>query len=61
MKRHPSVFRGKFTSAARWADSSLHPNFRPMQIGKDFHVETYAINVCNELRQALKGLVEEGE
>lgn len=32
-----------------------------MPTGKDFNVDTYAIGLCNELRQALKGLVEEGE
>jgi hypothetical protein len=60
-KRNPHVFRGEFFTITRWADGSLPPNFRPMQIGKNFHVDAYAINVCNELRQALKGLVEEGE
>ena len=32
-----------------------------MPTGKDFNVDTYAIGVCDELRLALGGLVEEGD
>ncbi|MCQ2258666.1 MAG: hypothetical protein MJZ41_11860 [Bacteroidaceae bacterium] len=35
------------------------PNFKPMTMGADFTIGSYAIGVCNELRKALKGLVEE--
>ena len=30
-------------------------------LSKDFNLDAYAICVCNELRQALRGLVEEGD
>ena len=58
-KRNPRVFDGKYITVTRWKDGSLHPNFRPMPMGKNFNVDNYAIGVCNELRQALKGLGEE--
>jgi hypothetical protein len=29
-----------------------------MEIGKDFTVDGYALAVCDEIRQALKGLIE---
>ena len=55
-KRNPQLFRGKYITITRWADGSLHPNFRPMSA--DTSVEHYAFNVYRELLGALKGLVE---
>ena len=60
MKRNPCVYRGKFLSVTRRDDGSLRPNVKPVRMEADFNIDAYAINVCNELRQALKGLVEEG-
>ena len=59
-KRNPRLFRGKYITITRWADGSLHPNFRPMpNVGAGFRVEHYAFEVYRELFRALKGLVEE--
>lgn len=58
-KRNPRVYSGQFITVTRWDDGSLHPNFRPVKMCRGFSVDGYAIAVCNELRQALKGLVEE--
>ena len=58
-KRNPRLFNGKFISVTRRDDGSLRPNFKPMRVDKDFTVDGYALGVCNELRMALKGLVEE--
>ena len=55
-KRNPQLFRGKYITITRWADGTLHPNFRPMPA--DTSVEHYAFNVYRELYKALKGLVE---
>ena len=55
-KRNPQLFRGKYITITRWADGSLHPNFRPMPANTS--VEHYAFNVYRELYKALKGLVE---
>ena len=57
-KRNPHVFNGKFISITRQDDGTLRPNFKPLRIDKDFSIDGYAIGVCNELRQALEGLVE---
>ena len=46
-----------FVSITRRADGTLHPNFKPMPVGMS--VDNYAFEVYDELRQALKGLVEE--
>lgn len=59
MKRNPHVYDGNHITVTRWDDGTYHPNFRPVKIGAGFNIDSYAIGVCNELRQALHGLVEE--
>lgn len=58
MKRNPRVFVGKHITVTRRDDGTLRLNFKPLKIDKDFSIDGYAIGVCNELRQALEGLVE---
>ena len=58
-KRNPHVFKGKYITVTRRDDGSVHPNFKPLKMDKDFSVERYALGVCNELMWALEGLVEE--
>ena len=55
----PHVFHGKYITITRRDDGSLRPNFKPMKMGAGFSIDSYAIGVCDELRQALTGLVEE--
>ena len=59
-KRSPRVYDGELITVTRWDDGSYHPNFKSLKVGADFSVDGYAIRVCNELRKALKGLIEEG-
>ena len=58
MKRNPRVYNGRYISITRCQDGSLKPNFKPMPTGRQFSIDSYAIGVCNELREALEGLVE---
>ena len=58
-KRNPRVFVGKHITVTRRDDGTLRLNFKPLRIDKDFSIDSYAIGVCNELRQALEGLVGE--
>ena len=58
-KRNPHIFEGKYVTVTLKDDGTLRPNFRPLKVGKGFSVGAYAIGVCRELYQALKGLVEE--
>ena len=61
-KRNPRVFNGRFISVTRRDDGSLRLNFKPLRAeAADFTIDGYAIGVCNEIRQALKGLVGESE
>ena len=58
-KRNPRVFVGEFITVTRRDDGSLRPNFKPIKVDAGFNVDSYAIGVCNELRLALNGLLEE--
>ncbi len=58
-KRNPRVFNGQFITITRWDDGSYHPNFKAMRVDEDFDIGSYAIGVCLELCEALKGLIEE--
>ena len=60
-KRNPQVFNGKLIIVTRCDDGSLNLNFKSLKVADGFSVDGYAIGVMGELRQALKGLVEESE
>ena len=57
-RKNPRLFDGKHISLTRWADGTLHLFFKKMKADADFTVDGYALAVCNEIRLALKGLVE---
>ena len=57
-KRNPRVYEGRFITITRKDDGTLRPNFRPMNLSKDFNIDAYAFGVAYELREALEGLVE---
>ena len=57
--RKPHVHTGLYITVTRRDDGSLRPNFKQVKMGADFSVDSYAIAVMGELRQALGGLVEE--
>ena len=58
-KRNPHVYEGEFITITRRSDGSLRPNFKLGRIGgRSFNLESYAFGVACELREALRGLVE---
>lgn len=59
-KRNPHVYVGDYVSITRRNDGTYHPNLRDVRIDQGFDVDDYADNVAREIRNALKGLVEEG-
>lgn len=60
-KRNPHVFEGEFITLTRKDDGTYRPNFRPIKKEAGWSVDGYANGVANEIRKALKGLVEESE
>lgn len=57
-KRNPRVFEGKYITITCRDNGTYRLNFKRVVVGKYFNVDGFAIGVCNELREALKGLVE---
>jgi hypothetical protein len=55
--RNPHVFIGRFITITRWKDGSLHPNFRPIPMEKNFSAFDYARGVANELLWAFESLL----
>ena len=59
-KRSPRVFNGRFVTVTRRDDGSFRPNFKKVpKFGANLSVDNYAFEVYHELRQGLKGLIEE--
>ena len=58
-RRNPRLFDGKHITLTRGTDGSIRLYFKKMRTNTDFTVDGYAFEVANEIRQALKGLVEE--
>ena len=59
-KRNPHVFDGRFVTITRKDDGSLRPNLKQMpKLGTNLSVDNYTFEVYRELRQGLKGLIEE--
>ena len=60
-RRNPRIYEGRYLTVTCQADGSFRPNLRKVPVGSGFNIDDYAIAVCNELRAALTGLVEESE
>ena len=58
MKRNPRVFIGRYISITRRSDGTPRPNFKLKRLLRESDVNDFVFGVCNELRQALGGLVE---
>ena len=58
-RRNPKLFDGEHISLTRWNDGSIRLYFKKLNMESGFSVDGFAIAVCNEVRLALKGLVEE--
>lgn len=59
-KRNPHVFNGQYVTITRKDDGSYRPNLKQMpELGANLSVDNYAFEVYRELRQGLKGLIEE--
>ena len=57
-KRNPHVFEGDLITVTKRDNGSYRINYKDANIGSDLSVDGYAIMVCNEIREAFKGLVE---
>ena len=56
--RNVHLFIGQYVTLTCRPNGSLRLNFKNLKIDTDFSVETYCLEVANEIRMALKGLIE---
>lgn len=57
-RRNPKLFEGEHITLTRWNDGSIRLYFKKLKTDAGFSVDGFALAVCNEIRQALKGLIE---
>ena len=56
--RNVHLFIGQYVTLTCRPNGSLRLNFKNLKIDTGFSVETYCLEVANEIRMALKGLIE---
>ena len=59
VKHNPRVFDGEYVSITLRDDGTPRPNFKLKRLLRESDVNDFVFGVCNELRQALGGLVGE--
>ncbi len=57
-RRNPHVFVGRYITVTRRGDGTLRINLRQIRVHTG-NIDSYALGVCDELREALRGLVGE--
>ena len=58
-RRNVHLFNGRHITCTKRLDGTVRLNFKNLNLDADFSIDGYALEVANEIRQALKGLVEE--
>ena len=58
-RRNVCTYEGRHITCTMCRNGSPRLNFRQLKIGNGFSIDGFAIEVASEIRQALKGLVEE--
>ena len=56
-RRNVHLYEGDHITCTKRLNGSLRLNFKNLKMGADFSVDSYAIEVANEIREALIGLV----
>ena len=57
--RNVHLYEGRHITCTKRLNGSLRLNFKNLKLDAAFSVDGYALEVANEIRNALKGLVEE--
>jgi hypothetical protein len=57
--RNVHLYEGRHITCTKRLNGSLRLNFKNLKLDASFSVDGYALEVANEIRNALKGLVEE--
>ena len=57
-RRNVHLFEGRHITCTKRLNGSVRLNFKNLKVDAEFNVDGYAIEVANEIREALTGLVE---
>lgn len=57
-RRNVHLYEGRHITCTKRLNGSLRLNFKNLKIGSGFSVGNYALEVADEIREALRGLVE---
>lgn len=58
-RRNVHLFEGRHITCTKRLNGSLRLNFKNLNVGSGFSVGNYALEVANEIREALQGFLEE--
>ena len=59
-RRNVHLYEGNHITCTKRLNGMVRLNFKNLKIDANFSVGNYALEVANEIREALTGLVEEG-
>lgn len=60
VRRNVCTFNGEhITATRRLTDGKTRLNFKDLHLDESFNVDRFSIEVANEIREALNGLIEE--
>ena len=57
-RRNIHLFEGQHITCTKCIGGKVRLNFKKLNQNVDFNVDSYALEVANEIRQALTGLIE---
>lgn len=58
-RRNVCIYEGQHITCTKRLNGTVRLNFKNLKVDAEFNVDGYALEVANEIREALKGLVEE--
>ena len=57
-RRNVHLYEGDHITCTKRLNGTVRLNFKNLKMGSDFSIDGYALEVANEIREALDGLIE---
>lgn len=59
VRRNVCTYNGEHITCTKRLNGTVRLNFKNLKVDAEFNVDGYALEVANEIREALKGFIEE--
>lgn len=59
VRRNVCIYEGKYITCTKRLDGTVRLNFKNLKVDAAFNADGYALEVANEIREALNGFIEE--